>query len=317
MAWRLLRPPEGRRESARELKERGPAGTIKSSCTTTKQPRTVRRGLWTHVLVNPGLSSRGRRACGGAWACATVVERRRRLQVRRASTASSGSLHAEVTRYRYTVRWRIAWSISYATRFPPRSRVPWYVRGSRTTVSKENSSSAGEACAWPRGRRVQRQNAERAVAPGARARCGPTPFGVACGRKARPALRVMGRYRDRAGESAKWNGAIAWIPRIRMLSAGRLRGPGGPGALYFCGRAAPARGAHPDRGPPPAKTSNCRAGLPAWCLSPRGSRCSCSDRPLSRLGDWDTDSRDQARPAAADTLRRPTCTRHRLKRGKW
>ena len=85
-----------------------------------------------------------------------------------------------------------------------------------------------------------------------------------------------------------------------MLSAGRLRGPGGPGALYFCGRAAPARGAHPDRGPPPAKTSNCRAGLPAWCLSPRGSRCSCSDRPLSRLGDWDTDSDLPRGPLAAD-----------------
>ena len=225
MAWRLLRPPEGRRESARELKERGPAGTIKSSCTTTKQPRTVRRGLWTHVLVNPGLSSRGRRACGGAWACATVVERRRRLQVRRASTASSGSLHAEVTRYRYTVRWRIAWSISYATQFPPRSRVPWYVRGSRTTVSKENSSSR-------RPRRGVAAWAARATPE--RARCGPTPFGVACGRKARPALRVMGRYRDRAGESAKWNGAIAWIVGFRVSVCSRLDGCGAPGAPGRC-----------------------------------------------------------------------------------
>ena len=207
--------------------------------------------------------------------------------------------------------------------------------GSRTTVSIE-------FIVPPRpGRRVDQPWRRRRRAPAttrrcvsARARCGPTPFGVACGRKARPALRVMGRYRDRAGESAKWNGAIAWIPRIRMLSARlrrlrapRAQAPGAPGRCIFADAPRPraARGAHPDRGPPPAKTSNCRAGLPAWCLSPRGSRCSCSDRPLSRLGDWDTDSdlprgplaADQARPAAADTFRRPTCTRHRLKRGKW
>ena len=246
---------------------------------------------------------------------------------RRASTASSGSSSVDgvfrfATRgsYAVSVYSAMADSVEYKLRYAVSSPLPgtmvrsWF---KNDRLKREFIVPPSAGVAWPRGRRVQRQNAERAVAPGARARCGPTPFGVACGRKARPALRVMGRYRDRAGESAKWNGAIAWIPRIRMLSAGRLRGPGGPGALYFCGRAAPARGAHPDRGPPPAKTSNCRAGLPAWCLSPRGSRCSCSDRPLSRLGDWDTDSRGQARPAAADTLRRPTCTRHRLKRGKW
>ena len=138
---------------------------------------------------------------------------------RRASTASSGSSSVDgvfrfATRgsYAVSVYSAMADSVEYKLRYAVSSPLPgtmvrsWF---KNDRLKREFIVPPSAGVAWPRGRRVQRQNAERAVAPGARARCGPTPFGVACGRKARPALRVMGRYRDRAGESAKWNGAIA------------------------------------------------------------------------------------------------------------
>ena len=184
------------------------------------------------MLVNPGLSSRGRRACGGAWACATVVERRRRLQVRRASTASSGSLHAEVTRYRYTVRWRIAWSISYATRFPPRSRVPWYVRGSRTTVSKENSSSrrppawrgrVGGACnARTLNGRSLRAHVRGAVRPRSASRAGGKP------------VRHSGLWAVIATAPVKARSGTGRSHGFRVSVCSRLDGCGAPGAPGRC-----------------------------------------------------------------------------------
>ena len=159
-------------------------------------------------------------------------------------------------------------SVEYKLRYAVSSPLPgtmvrsWF---KNDRLKREFIVPPSAGVAWPRGRRVQRQNAERAVAPGARARCGPTPFGVACGRKARPALRVMGRYRDRAGESAKWNGAIAWIPRIRMLS-----GPRGPRGVVFLRTRRARAGSSPGSGTTSRKNLElqgrppCLVPLPSW-----------------------------------------------------
>ena len=248
---------------------------------------------------------------------------------RRASTASSGSSSVDgvfrfATRgsYAVSVYSAMADSVEYKLRYAVSSPLPgtmvrsWFKndRLKREFIVPPSAGvgrgRVGGACnARTLNGRSLRAHVRGAVRPRSASRAGGKP------------VRHSGLWAVIATAPVKARSGPGRSHGFRVSVCSRLDGcgaPGAPGRCIFADAPRPRGeltriGDHLPQKPRIAGPASLPGASP---LVARGAPAR-THRPLSRLGDWDTDSRDQARPAAADTLRRPTCTRHRLKRGKW